>query len=448
MNEEQLIEFVNWLPTAVPEFQNASPDQIVQSLNQMAESEEGQQMLSQLFTAFQESKQAGNSQMFKKGGKMAAFVNKYSNGGCVSCKKKEILQGGMVNKMAEKMQDGGDTPKISRRDAIRAGMSNKGYTREQANIALANAMNTGRNMGLRGRELRQWARRGFVPDAPEIDQNVEVSMPELEQVPIDKFIFDKQSLNPIKKVDVIPQTFNQAFRGARKNKWQEFTWNGKRYTTELAPKAPKAPKAPEVTLDVDVPQLEDVRVPVSSFRFSDDQLNPIKHVDKMPIAYPSANSRGLVRGMDLGFLFNRRKMQKGGELATMTSAETANNIGLIPMAQGGLSLEPEVKPGGLRGLFWRPTFVPRVDASGTEMGTDWTGERATYYKPNGSLVQILTKQYTPGNTAKTTRTIRYPFTPMADTTTVVRTSSDDDSRKVDNSKFNGVFSLNFDKKNK
>lgn len=112
MNEEQLIEFVNWLPTAVPEFQNASPDQIVQSLNQMAESEEGQQILSQLFTAFQESKQAGNSQMFKKGGKMAAFVNKYGNGGCVSCKKKEILRGGMVNKMAEKMQDGGDAPKF------------------------------------------------------------------------------------------------------------------------------------------------------------------------------------------------------------------------------------------------------------------------------------------------------------------------------------------------
>lgn len=110
MNEEQLIEFVNWLPTAVPEFQNASPDQIVQSLNQMAESEEGQQMLSQLVTAFQESKQTGNSQMFKKGGKMAAFVNKYGNGGCVSCKKKEILRGGMVNKMAEKMQGGNKMP--------------------------------------------------------------------------------------------------------------------------------------------------------------------------------------------------------------------------------------------------------------------------------------------------------------------------------------------------
>ena len=108
MNEEQLIEFINWLPTAVPEFQNATPEQIVQTLNQLYESEEGQATLSQLFTAFQESKNEPQSQMFKKGGKMAAFVNKYGNGGCVSCKKKEILRGGMVNKVAEKMQNGGD----------------------------------------------------------------------------------------------------------------------------------------------------------------------------------------------------------------------------------------------------------------------------------------------------------------------------------------------------
>lgn len=52
--------------------------------------------------------------MFKKGGKMAAFVNKYGNGGCVSCKKKEILRGGMVNKMAEKMQDGGKNNSTSK----------------------------------------------------------------------------------------------------------------------------------------------------------------------------------------------------------------------------------------------------------------------------------------------------------------------------------------------
>ena len=77
----------------------------------MYESEEGQQILSQLFTAFQESKADAQSQMFKKGGKLAVFVSKYGKGGEMCCKKKAILQGGMVNKVAEKMQDGGKATK-------------------------------------------------------------------------------------------------------------------------------------------------------------------------------------------------------------------------------------------------------------------------------------------------------------------------------------------------
>ena len=109
MNEEQLIEFINWLPTAVPEFKNTEPEQIVQALNQMYESEEGQQMLSQLFTAFQESKADAQSQMFKKGGKLGQLVEKAKKGKKMCCKKKEVLQGGMVNKVAEKMEDGGKT---------------------------------------------------------------------------------------------------------------------------------------------------------------------------------------------------------------------------------------------------------------------------------------------------------------------------------------------------
>lgn len=108
MNEEQLIEFINWLPTAVPEFQDASPEQIVQTLNQLYESEEGQATLSQLFTAFQESKNEPQSQMFKKGGKLDQLTQKAKKGKKICCKKKEIVQGGMVNKIAEKMQNGGE----------------------------------------------------------------------------------------------------------------------------------------------------------------------------------------------------------------------------------------------------------------------------------------------------------------------------------------------------
>lgn len=82
----------------------------------MSESDEGQQMLSQLINTFQQAKQSADSQMFKKGGKLAAFVSKYGKygkGGEMCCKKKAIIQGGMVNKVAEKMQEGGDTSKLA-----------------------------------------------------------------------------------------------------------------------------------------------------------------------------------------------------------------------------------------------------------------------------------------------------------------------------------------------
>lgn len=123
MNEEQLIEFINWLPTAVPEFQNATPEQIVQTLNQLYESEEGQATLSQLFTAFQESKNEPQSQMFKKGGKLDQLTQKAKKGKKMCCKKKEIVQGGMVNKVAEKMQDGDKMPPKSVNSLLFPGMN-------------------------------------------------------------------------------------------------------------------------------------------------------------------------------------------------------------------------------------------------------------------------------------------------------------------------------------
>lgn len=331
MNEEQLIEFINWLPTAVPEFQDASPEQIVQTLNQLYESEEGQATLSQLFTAFQESKQAGNSQMFKKGGKLDQLTQKAKKGKKMCCKKKEIVQGGMVNKVAEKMQNGDKMPsksvnsilfpgmnydysnltkpfdengnivdttqsnnpnifqrfknwwqrntqptiiteparspeqidsllnaprpsffgsprrkqttsvltaqdgsKLTRRQALDYGMTNQGYSRSHARTALANAMNTGRELGMRGKELRQWARRGVaaIPDAPDIDIFSDISLPEEElTVPVGRFIFTKKQQNPTVELMQNPQTFAQAFASARKEGLDEFTWRGNKYNT-------------------------------------------------------------------------------------------------------------------------------------------------------------------------------------------------------------------------
>lgn len=231
MNEEQLIEFINWLPTAVPEFQNASPEQIVQTLNQLYESEEGQATLSQLFTAFQESKNEPQSQMFKKGGKLDQLTQKAKKGKKMCCKKKELVQGGMANKIIEKAQDGS---KLTRRQALDYGMTNQGYSRSHARTALANAMNTGRELGMRGKELRQWARRGVaaIPDAPDIDIFSDISLPEEElTVPVGRFIFTKKQQNPTVELMQNPQTFAQAFASARKEGLDEFTWRGNKYNT-------------------------------------------------------------------------------------------------------------------------------------------------------------------------------------------------------------------------
>ena len=235
MNEEQLIEFVNWLPTAVPEFQNAQPEQIVQALNQMYESEEGQQMLSQLFTAFQESKADTQSQMFKKGGKLGQLVEKAKKGKKMCCKKKEVLQKGMVNKVAEKMQNGGETPSLTRREAREQAAANRGFSRGQFQMAMANAKNALRGAGLRGRDLRQQARQ-MVAGEPEI---IEESRPVFQG--IERVNNGLESMLPgrasaLSSTGIITReaeqpSFGDIFARARLAGAKEFLYNGKRYNT-------------------------------------------------------------------------------------------------------------------------------------------------------------------------------------------------------------------------
>lgn len=238
MNEEQLIEFINWLSTAVPEFKNAEPEQIVQALNQMYESEERQQMLSQLFTAFQDSKADAQSQMFKKGGKLSQLVEKAKKGKKMCCRKKEVLQGGMVNKVAEKMQEGGE---LSRREAREQAATNRGYSRGQFQTAITNAKNSLRRAGLRGRELRQQAHQ-MVAGNPEFVQE-DVAVPKIPVLDSDIVIEDvpmsvsdmplNLKISPIQNLNLLG-TFNQAFRSARNAGAKTFLWNGKEYTTDLA----------------------------------------------------------------------------------------------------------------------------------------------------------------------------------------------------------------------
>ena len=235
MNEEQLIEFVNWLPSVVPEFKDATPDQIVQALNQMSESDEGQQTLSQLINTFQQAKQSANSQMFKKGGKLAAFVSKYGKGGEMCCKKKAILQDGMVNKVAEKMQYGGETPLLTRREAREQAAANRGFSRGQFQIAIANAKNALRKAGLRGRDLRQQARQ-MVAGEPEIIEETRPVFQSIEKVNngLESMLPGKASAlssTGIITREVEQPSFGDIFARARSTGAKEFLYNGKRYNT-------------------------------------------------------------------------------------------------------------------------------------------------------------------------------------------------------------------------
>lgn len=307
MNEEQLIEFVNWLPSVVPEFKDATPDQIVQALNQMSESDEGQQMLSQLINTFQQAKQSADSQMFKKGGKLAAFVSKYGKGGEMCCKKKAILQGGMVNKVAEKMQDGGETPSLTRREAREQAAANRGFSRGQFQMAMANAKNALRNAGLRGRDLRQQARQ-IVAGEPEIIEESRPVFQGIERVNngLESMLPGKASA--LSSTGIITReakqpSFGDIFARARSAGAKEFLYNGKRYNTLYKEELPYPGIDPKYNF----------RTPWSA-GWTD----------------PDLTRQGT------GYYATAPEYQKeGGELTANTSANTLSNFGLLPKAQSG-----------------------------------------------------------------------------------------------------------------
>lgn len=83
--------FIQWLPQNIKQFEGSlpkeiiepiataqSPEEVVNVLNQLSQSQEGNQIVSTMFQAFQESQKTG---MFKKGGKLEQLLTKYQSGG-------------------------------------------------------------------------------------------------------------------------------------------------------------------------------------------------------------------------------------------------------------------------------------------------------------------------------------------------------------------------------
>lgn len=76
MEKQELVKFVEWLPSNVEEFKNKNPKEIVTILNEMSKTDEGVSMISELINQFKET-----TQMFKTGGKLDLLVSKFKNGG-------------------------------------------------------------------------------------------------------------------------------------------------------------------------------------------------------------------------------------------------------------------------------------------------------------------------------------------------------------------------------
>lgn len=130
MEQEELMQFVQWLPSKVEEFQNKTPEEIVGKLNELAQTEDGMNTISGLINQFKQEQSAG---MFKQGGKLAYLVNKFKDGGSAKNERKEnkkVVKEGKKSskfnrtayrnmKSAIKDQDLG----LSRREVKAAGMS-------------------------------------------------------------------------------------------------------------------------------------------------------------------------------------------------------------------------------------------------------------------------------------------------------------------------------------
>ena len=86
MEQEELMQFVQWLPSKVEEFQNKTPEEIVGKLNELAQTEDGMNTISGLINQFKQEQSAG---MFKQGGKLAYLVNKFKDGGSAKNERKE-----------------------------------------------------------------------------------------------------------------------------------------------------------------------------------------------------------------------------------------------------------------------------------------------------------------------------------------------------------------------
>lgn len=115
--QQMLAAFVEWLPKRVKEFQGMQPEQIVEALNGMTKSPEGQKQVQAYIQQFQQEMQNSKAGMFKDGGKLQDFICKHAKGGKAGCGCKE--DGGKVEKHQQNNGKGRGT--IAEQDGFSVG---------------------------------------------------------------------------------------------------------------------------------------------------------------------------------------------------------------------------------------------------------------------------------------------------------------------------------------
>lgn len=83
--QKLLADFIEWLPKRVKEFQGMKPEAIVQALDGMSKTPEGQKQVQQLMEQFQQEMQQSGQQAFRNGGKIHDFICKHAKGGAIDC---------------------------------------------------------------------------------------------------------------------------------------------------------------------------------------------------------------------------------------------------------------------------------------------------------------------------------------------------------------------------
>ena len=190
---------------------------------------------------------------------------------------------------------------LTRREARQQAKQNRGYNRGQFQLAMANAKNTLRdNSDLRGRELRQTARRMVAGTGEYAQSNLPpifeewINSPVLAGIPssggaeaaraaVQRGIskanrisavtptanpdtnFSGLAGRPQQETPTVDLTgagsFDNAFALARKNGMEVFTWNGKKYGTKMNPnwrerwKRVESQNQPNNEADIKIPDL-------------------------------------------------------------------------------------------------------------------------------------------------------------------------------------------------